>query len=117
MQTLDVASLTYHRYTARTAAESDWYLRNILDDDRLLQESLARRGLTSVQVDRADPEIDSLLKDHGEPKAEFVLATGCGNPGRDGLGRNIAEAQLAINDAKTYPKFAGNVKAVDSRDL
>ena len=59
MQSFDVALLTDHRYTAPTAAaESDWYLRNILDDDGLLQEALTRRGLTSVRVDWADPEID-----------------------------------------------------------
>ena len=61
--------------------------------------------------------IESLRKDYDSPKAKFVLATGCGNPGREGLGKKIAEAQLAIGDAKKYPKFAGNVKAVDSRDL
>ena len=59
MQSFDVALLTDHRYTAPTAAaESDWYLRNVLDDDRLLQEALTRRGLTSLRVDWADPEID-----------------------------------------------------------
>ena len=47
----------------------------------------------------------------------FVLATGCGFTGRDGTGLQISEAQLAIADAKKHPAFAGNVKAVDSRDL
>ena len=61
--------------------------------------------------------IESLRKDYAAPKARFVLATGCGNPGTAGLGKKIAEAQLAVGDAKKYPKFAGNVKAVDSRDL
>lgn len=61
--------------------------------------------------------IESLRKDYDVPNARFVLATGCGNPGTEGLGKKIAEAQLAIGDAKKYPKFAGNVKAVDSRDL
>jgi Carbohydrate esterase, sialic acid-specific acetylesterase len=61
--------------------------------------------------------IDNLRKDYDAPKAKFVLATGCGNPGREGLGLKIAEAQLAIGDAKKYPKFAGNVSAIDSRDL
>lgn len=55
MQTADVALLTDRRYTARTAAAGDWYLANILDDDRLLQEALARRGLSSARVDWADP--------------------------------------------------------------
>jgi len=61
--------------------------------------------------------IESLRKDYAAPRAKFVLATGCGNPGREGLGLQIAEAQLAIGDTRKYPKFAGNVKAVDSRDL
>lgn len=58
MQSFDVALLTDHRYTARDVAEGDWYLRNVLDDDRLLQEALTRRGLTSFRVDWADPDID-----------------------------------------------------------
>ena len=58
MQTFDVALLTDRRYTAPTAAEGDWYLQNILDDDKLLQEALTRRGLTSLRVDWADPEIE-----------------------------------------------------------
>jgi alpha-galactosidase len=61
--------------------------------------------------------IESLRKDYNAPKAKFVLATGCGNKGDEGLGLKIAQAQLAIGDAKKHPKFAGNVKAVDSRDL
>lgn len=58
MQTFDVALLTDRRYTASTAADRDWYMSNILADDRLLQEALARRGLTSLRVDWADPAID-----------------------------------------------------------
>jgi len=61
--------------------------------------------------------IKSLRKDFDAPDARFVLATGCGNPGREGFGLKIAEAQLAVNDAKKYPEFKGNVKAVDTRDL
>lgn len=61
--------------------------------------------------------IESLRKDYDAPKAKFVLATGCGNPGTEGLGKAIAEAQLAVGDAKKYPPFAGNVTAVDNRDL
>jgi alpha-galactosidase len=61
--------------------------------------------------------IPSLRKDYNALNAKFVLATGCGNPGRTGLGLQVAEAQLAIGDAKKHPEFAGNVKAVDSRDL
>jgi len=61
--------------------------------------------------------IVGLRKDYDAPKAKFVLATGCGSTGREGLGLKIAEAQLAIGDTKKYPAFVGNVKAVDSRDL
>ena len=61
--------------------------------------------------------IKSLRKDFNAPNAKFVLATGCGNPGREGFGLKIAEAQLAVNDAKKYPAFVGNVKAIDTRDL
>ncbi len=61
--------------------------------------------------------IKSLRKDFDAPNAKFVLATGCGNPQREGFGLKIAEAQLAVGDAKKYPDFDGNVKAVDTRDL
>jgi alpha-galactosidase len=62
--------------------------------------------------------IKSLRKDFNAPNAKFVLATGCGNPGREGFGLQIAEAQLAVDgDKNKYPEFQGNVKAVDTRDL
>jgi alpha-galactosidase len=61
--------------------------------------------------------IPSLRKDYAAPNAKFVLATGCGFSGREGLGLQITEAQLAIADGKKHPEFAGNVKAMDSRDL
>ena len=62
--------------------------------------------------------IKSLRKDFAAPSAKFVLATGCGNPGREGFGLQIAEAQLAVDgDKGKYPDFKGNVKAVDTRDL
>lgn len=61
--------------------------------------------------------IPALRKDYDAPNAKFILATGCGVTGRDGLGLQLAEAQLAIGDPKKHPEFAGNVKAVDSRDL
>jgi len=61
--------------------------------------------------------IKSLRKNFDAPSARFVLATGCGNPGREGFGLKIAEAQLAIADPKKHPDFVGNVAAVDSRDL
>ncbi len=61
--------------------------------------------------------IKSLRKDYHAPNAPFVLAVGCGNPGRASFGLQIAEAQLAMNDTKKHPEFAGNVKCVDSRDF
>ncbi|WP_309722366.1 sialate O-acetylesterase [Armatimonas sp.] len=61
--------------------------------------------------------IKNLRKDFNAPKAPFVLAVGCGNPGRASFGLQIAEAQLAMNDAKKHPEFAGNVLCVESRDF
>lgn len=61
--------------------------------------------------------IKALRKDYDAPDAKFVLATGCGNTGRESFGLQIAEAQLAMNDAKKHPEFSGNVKCIDSRDL
>jgi len=80
MHAFDVALVTDHRYTAASAAEGDWYLRNILADDGLLQEALTHRGMTSLRVDWVDPEIDwSLFRcavfrstwDYHERFAEF----------------------------------------------
>jgi len=60
--------------------------------------------------------ITSLRADFAVPNAPFVLATGCGNPGTQGFGRTIAEAQLAVDgDSGRHPEFKGNVKAVDVR--
>lgn len=61
--------------------------------------------------------IKSLRKDFDAPAAKFVVATGCGNPGKESFGKKIAEAQLAVGDAKKHPEFVGNVKSVDTRDL
>jgi Carbohydrate esterase, sialic acid-specific acetylesterase len=72
---------------------------------------------TSKYEENLERLIDSLRKDYDAPKAKFVLATGCGNPGKVGPGKTIAEAQLAMNDTKKYPKFEGNVKAVDTREF
>ena len=58
MPAADVALLTDRRYTAAAADPGDWYLQNILDDDRLLADALARRGLSSARVDWADPSAD-----------------------------------------------------------
>lgn len=62
--------------------------------------------------------IKTLRKDFDAPDAKFVLATGCGNQGRDGFGKQIAEAQLAVDgESGKYPEFKGNVAAIDNRDL
>lgn len=55
---VDVALLTDRRYTAESAAPGDWYLGNILADDGLLRDALARRGITAARVDWADPSVD-----------------------------------------------------------
>lgn len=57
-ETGEVALLTDRRYEANQAAPDDWYLRNILDDDRLLQASLRELGLKSVRVDWARPDVE-----------------------------------------------------------
>ena len=54
----DIALLTEHRYAASEAPQGDWYLGNILRDDRLLQEALEELGLSSVRVDWARPDVD-----------------------------------------------------------
>lgn len=54
----DVALLTESRYAGENAASDDWYLRNILRDDELLQTALARIGLSSIRLDWAAPDVD-----------------------------------------------------------
>jgi len=62
--------------------------------------------------------IQCLRKDYNAPNAKFVLATIAFDGWKlAGPGKTIAEAQLAVGDAKKYPQFAGNVKAVEARDL
>lgn len=55
---IDIALLTARRYLATQAPEGDWYLDNILHDDRLLQTALQKLGLTSERVDWSDPDED-----------------------------------------------------------
>lgn len=55
---IDIALLTARRYLATKAPEGDWYLDNILHDDRLLQTALEKLGLTSERVDWSDPRED-----------------------------------------------------------
>ncbi|MBA4191248.1 MAG: hypothetical protein C0467_24975, partial [Planctomycetaceae bacterium] len=54
----DVALLTDPRYLAEVAEEGDWYLDNILQDDRLLQNALQRLGISSVRIDWSRPGVD-----------------------------------------------------------
>ena len=62
--------------------------------------------------------IKSLRKDFEAPEAKFVVATGCGNQGRESFGLQIAEAQLAVDgNSGKHPEFKGNVKSVDTRDF
>ncbi|SMP47595.1 glutathione synthetase, ATP-grasp domain [Desulfonatronum zhilinae] len=56
--TADVALLTESRYAYNDAAPDDWYLRNILRDDELLQNALAALGLSSVRLDWAASDVD-----------------------------------------------------------
>jgi glutathione synthase/RimK-type ligase-like ATP-grasp enzyme len=53
--TADVALLTDPRYLAESAEPGDWYLDNILQDDRLLRDALGRLGLTSERIDWSRP--------------------------------------------------------------
>jgi alpha-galactosidase len=77
---------------------------------------------SEVHASRYEPNlvhlIKTLRKDFNAPNAPFVVATGCGNEGREGTGLIIAEAQLAVDgNTGKYPEFKGNVKSVDIRNL
>jgi len=62
--------------------------------------------------------IKTLRKEFDAPQAKFVIAVGCGNPGREGLGLKVAEAQLAVDGGQgKYPEFKGNVRTVETRDF
>ncbi|MCA9688307.1 MAG: hypothetical protein KC636_01770 [Myxococcales bacterium] len=54
----EVALVTEGRYVADEAPAGDWYLENILADDRLVIAALARRGLSARRVDWAAPGVD-----------------------------------------------------------
>ncbi len=54
----DIALLTDHRYAVSDAPPGDWYVANILREDQLLQNALARAGYSSVRLDWADPDAD-----------------------------------------------------------
>ncbi len=54
----DVALLTDPRYLADVAEDGDWYLDNILQDDRLLHDALQRLGLSTVRIDWSRSGVD-----------------------------------------------------------
>ena len=54
----DIALLTEHRFRATEAPEDDWYLGNILREDRLLSDALRGYGLTAARVVWSDPDVD-----------------------------------------------------------
>jgi glutathione synthase/RimK-type ligase-like ATP-grasp enzyme len=53
-----IALLTEARYARSSADPDDWYLGNILRDDAILAEALAREGFASARVDWAEPSVD-----------------------------------------------------------
>ena len=54
----DIALLTERRFEGPVADGAHPLLANVLLDDRLLQDALERRGLSSVRVNWARPEVD-----------------------------------------------------------
>ncbi len=95
----DVALLTDGRYVASRAEPDDWYLANILADDRLLLRGLESRGLRGVRVDWADTTVDwssfraavfRTTWDYYDRQAEFAAW----------LDR-VAPATRLVNDAAT----------------
>jgi glutathione synthase/RimK-type ligase-like ATP-grasp enzyme len=58
MRHADIALVSERRYVNRDPAPDDWYLQNILHDDRLLAEALAAHGLTTQRVDWSDATVD-----------------------------------------------------------
>ena len=54
----DITLLTESRYAAAQAAPDDWYLQQILSDDRILSEAMERRGFKVIRKDWADPDFD-----------------------------------------------------------
>lgn len=51
-----IALLTESRYVE--PVPGDWYIENIFEEDRLVAEALAARGLVSERVDWARPDVD-----------------------------------------------------------
>lgn len=62
MTRADVALITERRFrspeTAAAAGVRDWYMGNILGEDRLVADGFARHGLRCERVDWSDPGVD-----------------------------------------------------------
>lgn len=58
MNAFDVVILTESRYERPRPEARDWYVENILTEDRLVQEALERRGLRVARLDWATPGFD-----------------------------------------------------------
>lgn len=56
--TKSIALLTDRRYEASEAAADDWYLNNILNDDRLLIAALRELGINATRLDWSRPNVD-----------------------------------------------------------
>jgi len=56
--TADIALLTEHRFDAPVAPDGDYFMRNVLEEDRLLADALRGHGLTAARVDWANPDVD-----------------------------------------------------------
>lgn len=54
----DIILLTETRFAAAEAEAHDWYLRQILTDDRLLADALSSHGLRVARKNWADPDFD-----------------------------------------------------------
>jgi len=117
----DIALLTEHRFAASVAADDDWFLGNILHDDRLLGDALRERGLSSVRVDWARPDVDwskfrcavfRTIWDYFERADEFSAWLGrvetqtdlCNSP--DVVRWNMDKHYLADLEAKGVPVVA-----------
>jgi glutathione synthase/RimK-type ligase-like ATP-grasp enzyme len=54
----DIVLLTEHRFTATEASPEDWYLQQILTEDRILAKALEGHGLRTIRKNWADPDFD-----------------------------------------------------------
>lgn len=54
----DVVVLTESKYVDASPIEGDWYLNNVLQEDQLVMDAIAKLGLRVCKKDWADPEFD-----------------------------------------------------------